>query len=122
MDILFTNIEQLTSVKKTELEQRISKEKPSLVAICEAKPKHGVKELNEYKIDGFQLFHSNLNTASGRGIAVYAHNSKEKSVAQLHSDAVSEEYCFLEIKLRNNDKMLFGCIYRSPTSRYVLSL
>ena len=114
--ILFTNADQFTATKKSELENRIRNEKPVLVAVSEAKTKRGFRQVNEFEIDGFQLFHSNLDTTSGRGIAVYAHASIQDSIVQVYSDIKFEEYCFLDIKLRNNDKLLFGCIYRSPTA------
>ena len=115
--ILFTNADQLTTSKMIELEHRISTEKPTFIAVSEVKHKHTNKErdMNEYNINGFTLYHCNLDKNNGRGIAVYVLNSVVKSVIQIDIGIDFAEYCLLQIKLRGNDKMLFGCIYRSPT-------
>ena len=116
MNIMYTNADQLTATKKTELEFKISLEKPMIVAICEVKNKNGkTRDIVEYEIEGFKLFYVNLANKPGRGIAVYIHNSMEKSVQHISSKLNYEECCLIEINLRSNDKMLFGCIYRSPT-------
>ena len=116
INIMYTNADQLTTSKKTELEFKISLEKPMIVAVCEVKNKNGNnRDIVEYEIEGFKLFHVNLANTSGRGIAVYIHNSMEKSVQHISSKLNFEESCLIEINLRSNDKMLFGCIYRSPT-------
>lgn len=116
INILYTNVDQLTSVKKTELELKIAEEKPLIIALCEVKSKNGgIRELVEYDLNGYKLFQSNLEGVEGRGIAVYVHNSIVKSVQQIHPKIKFEESCLLEIKLRGFDTMLFGCMYRSPT-------
>ena len=40
----------------------------------------------EYNIDGFTIYHCNLDNKGGRGIAVYVHNSVVKSVSQIKTD------------------------------------
>ena len=116
INILFTNADQFTNSKKNELERRISVEKPVIIAICEVKSKNGkLRELIEYDIEGFNMYHCNLDKENGRGIAVYVHSSVDKSIIQVKTDIKFEEYCLLDIKLRGADMMLFGCFYRSPT-------
>ena len=115
--VMFTNADQFTHAKKNELEQRIVTEKPMIVAVSEVNPKNG-KDMAEadYSIDGYSIHPVNLDKPeSGRGIVIYTHNSIDKSVIKLQTTNAFEESCLLEVRLRNGDFLLFGCIYRSPT-------
>ena len=38
--VMFTNADQLTSSKMTELTYKIEEEKPLIIAVCEVKPKN----------------------------------------------------------------------------------
>ena len=61
-------------------------------------------------------FHSqNLDNVTGRGIIIYSHHSIDKSVIQVQPGEHFEEACFVEIRLKGSDSLLFGCCYRSPT-------
>ena len=114
LTVLFTNADQLTTTKMTELRLRVQQEKPMVVAVCEVKPKNS-QERHNYDIPGFSLHPVNIEESTGRGIAVYTHSSLDQSIVQIKSDLSFQEACLLEIKLRGGDLMLFGCIYRSPT-------
>ena len=117
--ILFTNGDQMTASKFSELQQHIHREKPLIVAICEVKPKNPSKERTneDYQIPDYELHPVNLlNTDPGRGIAVYTHSSISKSVTQVKLDINFEEACLLEIRLRGGDTLLLACCYRSPTT------
>ena len=69
----------------------------------------------DYVVDGYTINQVNLNTESGKGIIVYSHYSLDKSVIQIKLGNSFDEACLLEVRLRNGDTLLFGCIYRSPT-------
>ena len=114
--IMFTNADQLTHAKKDELQQRIVTEKPMLIAVSEVKPKNG-KEMTgtDYSIDGYTINPLNLDNTTGRGIIIYTHHSLDKSVVEVKVTNSFEEACLIELRLRNGDALLFGCIYRSPT-------
>ena len=117
--ILFTNGDQMTTAKFSELQQHIEREKPLIVAISEVKPKNPLKERTkeDYQIPDYELHPVNLlDTDPGRGIAVYTHSSISKSVTQVKLDVKFEEACILEIRLRGGDTLLFACCYRSPTT------
>ena len=116
LKIMFTNADQLTTSKMTELKKKIESEKPLIIAVCEVKPKVS-KELDEmdYEIPGYTMHPMNLDKNIGRGIAVYTHSSLNKSTIQIDSDLSFEEVCLLELRLRGGDILLFGCCYRSPT-------
>ena len=116
--VLFTNADQLTSSKMSELQVHVTKEKPLIVAICEVKPKNRAEvDLLDFALADYTLHPTNLDngTEIGRGIAVYTHKTIEKSVIDVKPTTPFNESCLLEIKLKGRDRLLFGCIYRSPT-------
>ena len=116
--IMFANADQMTSSKKDELSVRIQKYKPLIVAITEVKPKNTTKDrtLMDYELENYSLHPVNLDNAdTGRGVAVYIHESLEKSVADIIPAVNFQECCLIEIRLRGGDLMLFACCYRSPT-------
>lgn len=117
MKVIFTNADQMTPSKKSELLKYVEKIKPLVIAVCEMKPKNARQyELQDHQIPGYTLHPVNIEPGSkGRGIAVYSHNSLDKSIIQIQPELSFDETCLLEIKLRGNDILLFGCFYRSPT-------
>ena len=117
LKLMYTNADQLTPTKKTELVKRIEREEPLIVAVCEAKPKNARdRSLKDYEIPNFTLHPVNLEDLNGRGIAVYTHESIGKSTIQVIPNSSFQEVCLLEIRLRSGDLLLFGCLYRSPTT------
>ena len=116
INVMFTNSDQLTAEKMCELKSRVLREKPHIIAISEVKPKNGNRRtLEDYQIPGFSIHHVNLDSNTGRGIAVYTHEALDKSVIQINPEISFEIACLLEIRLRGGDLLLFGCFYRSPT-------
>ena len=116
INVLFTNADQMTSSKFTELKSRINRHKPLLLAVSEVKTKNPKDRTTlDYNIPGYSLHPVNLETRTGRGMIVYTHTSLDKSVIQINPDTSFGEVCLLEIKLRGGDIMLFGSFYRSPT-------
>ena len=117
VNIMFTNADQLTPLKLTELKTRIQKDKPLIIAVYDIKPKNSEKLRNllDYKIPGYSIHPVNLDSKIGRGMTIYTHYSIEKSVIEIKPEIKFEEVCLLEIKLRGGDTMLFGSFYRSPT-------
>ena len=120
INILFSNADQLTKEKMSELHQRIITEKPLIIAISEMKPKRNSKNMTDqdYAIPSYTLHPINLDNEKGRGIAVYTHETIDKSVLQINLESSFEEACLLEIRLRGGDILLFGCMYRSPTPSF----
>ena len=118
MKILFTNADQLTESKMTELVTKIELEKPLIVAVSEVKMKNPTKKrvLEDYQIPNYILYDVNLTNDVGRGLAVYIHKSIDKSAVEIKLESKFEESCLMEIRLRGGDVMLFCCCYRSPTT------
>ena len=116
LKILFSNADQLTSSKMTELKKQIEVEKPHIVAICEVKRKNVDLSCEmDYHIPNYTLHPVNLDNKIGRGIAVYTIASLNKSINQIDCNLGFEEVCLIEVRLRRGDVLLFGCVYRSPT-------
>ena len=116
-NVVYTNTDQLTNSKKTELFELIENHKPHIIAMCEVKPKNGrERTLLDYKIPGYSLHSTNLCNNIGRGLAIYTHFSLDSRVVKIDINVECEESCLLEIKTEEHDTLLFGCIYRSPTT------
>ena len=63
--------------------------------------------------DEYNIFHSNVENDTGRGIILYVHNSLPAEEKKMNT--VYEENIFVEIKLAKEQKLLLGLIYRSPS-------
>ena len=89
-------------------------ENPDIIAICEAKPKNGALRGNvECKITGFNTMHVNMNQEQNRGIIIYIKESMAHATVQLNLE-MFQKACIIKIMLKDNNILLFCCIYRSP--------
>ena len=114
---MYTNADQFTATKKQELEEIIQRKEPSIIAVCEMKPKSGsARTVMDYHIKDYSLYSVNIENKTGRGIGVYVHLSIINHVSAVNFHQNFQEACMLEIRLKERNKLLFGCIYRSPTS------
>ena len=116
LKIIYTNA-TLTALKKQELKELVSRSQPHIIAVCEVKPKNGKERLiQDYSFDGYSVpYQTNAINRTGRGIIILVHKSLSHHVLHVNATIKYEEVCLLEIKLENNDLLIFGCIYRSPT-------
>ena len=102
--------------KRDQLLVEIAHYVPDIVCICEAVPKHTHTRAqeSEYQLEGFDLC-TNIDRCK-RGVIVYT--AKRLNASPADGFSVNfEESCWVEICLRGNDKLLVGCIYRSPNSQ-----
>ena len=114
--VMYTNADQLTPSKKTELIKKIENQKPIIIAICEVKTKNSKDRcLLDFDIPNYNLHPLNLENDVGRGMALYSHMSIARSIIQIKPEIACDEVCMLEISLRGGDTLLLGCCYRSPT-------
>ena len=113
--VFYTNADQLTLTKRSELIYRINIHKPLFVAVCEINPKNN-NNVNaiEYMIPGYTLRHVNIGEGSGRGTAIFTKNELNPSISEVKTEF--NEAVVLEVKLRSGDYLCFSCIYRSPTN------
>ncbi|CAC5374164.1 unnamed protein product [Mytilus coruscus] len=60
------------------------------------------------------MFEKNLKTDEGRGLLMYVDTNLEATEIQMNTEF--QENLFIKIKLNQNDKLLLGLIYRSPSN------
>jgi hypothetical protein len=111
----YTNSDSLLN-KRAELCTVISLNAPDIICISEVLPKRTLTKVqeSELQITGYDLC-TNLTVAK-RGVIIYtAHHLKAAPVEKL-SKYTFHENCWVEINLRGKDKLLVGCIYRSPNT------
>ena len=117
LNIMYTNVDQFTTTKKSELLKFAERKKPYIIAICEVKPKSPRERTElDYVIPGYSWRLVNLDSNIGRGIIIYIHSSIDNCVIQINPDIKFSEVCLLEIRLCGGDILLFGCLYRSSTT------
>lgn len=115
LDCFYTNADQLIN-KLNELEIRTRDTTPNIIGVTEVKPKHNrYKPVPaEYSINNYKMYSKNLETDEGRGLILYIDQRLESS--ELKMNITFCENLFIKIKLNNNDKLLLGLIYRSPSN------
>eukprot|EP00111_Clytia_hemisphaerica_P015044 TCONS_00044288-protein len=69
--------------------------------------------MKDYKV----VNSTNTDNNKGRGIVILTHSSIDHLVADIESPVEFEETCIIEIRLAKKDKLVFACIYRSPTKQ-----
>ena len=97
----------------TELKINIDQLRPQIIAITECNPKATRFEItkNIFHIDGYDLFIS--HKPKGRGVIIYT--MKELRAAEVEMESRLLESVWISINLDKNDKLMIGCIYRSPS-------
>ena len=112
---MYTNCDQLSN-KQDELLLLVETEKPDLICLTEVLPK-SYSSFDRFVIPGFILF-DNFDTKLSRdlpyrGVCIYVAAYLQSSEVTIHSELV--EHLWIKIKLQNNNFLLVGCIYRSPS-------
>ena len=114
LNVLYTNADCLSHTKLVELSNYCEHNSLDVIAISEILPKFSLfqpKETN-YSLDGFDIFTSDLT--SERGCALFVKQDLAATKITFTSNFSESVWC--QINLKNNDKMIVGCIYRSPNS------
>ena len=118
MDILYTNADGLIN-KRQELKVLINslQDKPDVIAITEIKPKNmlGIIQPSEFNLDGYNVFCRGLCDNDSRGLLVYVASYLEATLIEV-PDAFRESLFVMLKSARTTDRLLFGNIYRSPSS------
>jgi hypothetical protein len=109
-----TNADSLLN-KRKELQVYVYEESPDIIAITEIIPKNmrDPIEKAEITLSGYELF-SNLENRAERGVALWIKKSLKPVDSEFMPDAV--ESVWAEIPLCRNDRILVGCVYRSPSA------
>ncbi|MCH2416954.1 MAG: endonuclease/exonuclease/phosphatase family protein [Acidimicrobiales bacterium] len=104
-----------------DLKALISNKKPDVVLLTEIIPKAQKNQIYEaeMKIQGYETFTNfkfterDLGASGIRGVAIYVNEELETEEIKLKDEY--KDHLWLEVKLRNQDRLLCGCIYRSPS-------
>ena len=67
MNILYTNTDQVKTIKKLDLLELVEWKKPHIIATCEIKPKKARERTNSWLLFSY----SNLDSNIGRVIVIY---------------------------------------------------
>ena len=113
---LYFNADSLLN-KFDEMKTRfVTEDRPDIIAITEVLPKNARYIVNkaELSLEGYEMFPGNFPETGTRGILLYVKN--ELGVVEVESGSRFKESVLVKINLRGNDKLLVGCIYKSPSS------
>ena len=96
----------------------VAKETVHIIAVVEVNNKTGFEatELCELQIKGYDMFYSNLTPKDGRGVLVYAKTELEATPVIFHEEFHESVWIAIPVGSGGKDRMLVGCVYRSPNS------
>ena len=114
VNCIYTNADCLTN-KISELRLQVKNHNPQIVGITEVKPKNFRYQLSnsEIALEGYELFGSNLQNKTGRGVCIYIQTTLQANPVEFKTNF--EESVWASIKLVDGDELLIGCIYRSSS-------
>ena len=112
--MLYTNSDCPSQTKLVEISNYCDQNNLDIIAITEILLKFSLFQPDEknYSLDGYDLFISNLS--QGRGCAIYVKDYLAATKVSFECNFNDSVWC--QIKLKNNDKLVIGCVYRSPNS------
>ena len=104
-----------------DLRMLIASDEPDIMLFTEVIPKAQKNPIfeSQLEIKGYELFKNfnntdtNLGSSGIRGVAIYVKDNLNCKEIELNS--VFWDHVWVEISLKRGDKLLCGCIYRSPT-------
>ena len=110
---LYTNADSLSN-KVDELEAKLYQSRHDICAVTEILPKSSSSVWidQHYRINGYQIY-SNLKNAPLRGVALYIKDGFTVKTIECENSLI--ESVFVEIRLKNNENVICGAIYRSPS-------
>ena len=103
-----------------EFRTRVINSNAHVVGVTETKPKNANFNLSqaELQINGYNIFTNSLVSGDGnRGCALYLSTSLQAQQIELKTEF--KDSVWVEVDLIGRDKMLIGCVYRSPNSSHV---
>lgn len=121
LKVLYTNADQLVN-KRDDLSMHIAGDEPDIIMISEVIPKAQTIPLSLalLSIPGYNLYISfdptqtNLGRSGSRGICIYTKEYLASAEVSLYKGTVIEQL-WISLRLANEDKLLVGCVYLSPS-------
>ena len=120
MRCLYSNADQLLN-KVESLRACIAGEPPDIMLFTEVIPKAQKNPILESQLNipgydcyvNFKYSDSDLGASGKRGVAIYVKSEIQSEEIKL--ETTYQDQIWVKIKLRRNDSLLCGCVYRSPT-------
>lgn len=115
LSVFYSNVDTGLLNKKTEFLSRISDIKPDIIALTEiySKNKDSQPLDSEFEIPGYDMFR---NDYKKRGVVLYITKQLNAERCNLFDNYQYEESVWSSFKSAGGEKILIGCIYRSPNS------
>ena len=112
--VMYANVDSYMN-KRDELFACIDKVKPVLLCFNEILPKtNNNYNVNEFSIPGYDFF---VNENPKRGCIIHAHQSLNAEPCEELNKHEFEESVWCKFTSPNSEKILVGCVYRSPNSQ-----
>lgn len=111
---MYTNVDTLSN-KSVELVSYITLNNIQIIGLCETRPKNSIYDYTEINIPNYDKI--SPSKPGKRGVILYVHQSLHATDVELFEDIAFDESVWCSIKLREDkDRLLIGCVYRSPNS------
>jgi hypothetical protein len=115
MSCLYTNCLSLVN-KISEIRQLVADTKPSIVAFTETWLTPDISDA-EVSLIGYSIFRVDSNRGRAGGVAVYFSTALLSPTVTLQSvPNLSYDVLWANLPLQGSDSLLFGVVYRSPSS------
>ena len=121
LSVLYTNTDQFIN-KRDDMCMLIAGREPDIILLTEVIPKAQVNPISPSLLAiphytmylNFNPSHANLGASGIRGICVFV-NEKMHATEVSFQDFPFKEQLWLQMSLSGPDRLLIGCIYRSPS-------
>ena len=110
---MYSNVDSFRN-KRNEIETIIEDKKPKIICFTEVFAKNQ-KDVNlaEYTLQGYDEF---LNENPDLGVIIYVDKKLKAREVHVLNNHKFKESQWVEFTTREKEKVLIGCIYRSPSS------
>ena len=121
LSFFYTNADQFVN-KRDDLLMRITNNEPDVILITEVIPKKQENPITQALIDidgynclpNFDPDERNLGASGIRGVAIYTKRSLKVESVEIKVDD-TRDHAWIEIPTTSGEKILCGCVYRSPS-------
>ena len=111
--VFYTNADSLLN-KRSEMELLVAEIKPNIIAVTEVIAKNQQSfEPSEYTLKGYTMF---VNKNPKLGTIIYMKDELNAVENSTLSNSNFEEAIFCNFVANNGERVLVGCVYRSPSS------
>jgi len=117
LSCVYSNVDSFLN-KRTEFCHIIELEQPDIVCLTEIVPKcfkFAVQRV-ELEIDGYDCFPKIERDNAERGVLIYVKKYLEAQEVLLAEQDKTKDNVWVEIQLKDRDRLLIGCVYRSPNN------